>query len=143
MKIQKGVCPECKLHFIPGDKWEKDHKLARKLGGSSKYDNLQLLHIHCHDEKTREDLKAIDEHKRKKLREVQWKRLETWFNSQDWEWIDDIPTLIVRSGTHEKSLTTEEPCEVKVSSTVLQTNGFREELVEFNVLKDELCTLPD
>lgn len=26
----------------------------------------------------------------------------------------------------------EEPCEVKVSSTVLKTNGFREELVEFN-----------
>jgi len=29
----------------------------------------------------------------------------------------------------------EEPCEVKVSSTVLKTNGFREELVEFNLLR--------
>ena len=122
LKIQKGKCPLCKLHFIPGDKWEKDHKLARKLGGSSKYDNLQLLHIHCHDEKTKKDLQAIDEHKRLKLREVKWKRLETWFNSLDWEWIDDIPTLILRPGTHDKSLTTEEPDEVKVSRPVLKTS---------------------
>jgi hypothetical protein len=35
-------------------------------------------------------------------------------------------------GTHDKSQVIEEPCEMKVSSTVLKTNGLREKIVEFN-----------
>jgi putative transposase len=35
-------------------------------------------------------------------------------------------------GTHDKSQIIEEPCEVKVSSTVLETNGAGDNLVEFN-----------
>ncbi|MDJ0648395.1 MAG: group II intron maturase-specific domain-containing protein [Xenococcaceae cyanobacterium MO_188.B19] len=52
LKRQKGVCPWCCLHFREGDILEEDHVLARALGGKDRYDNLQLLHGHCHDTKT-------------------------------------------------------------------------------------------
>ena len=35
-------------------------------------------------------------------------------------------------GINDNDLITEEPCEVKVSSTVLKTNGVGDNLVEFN-----------
>jgi 5-methylcytosine-specific restriction endonuclease McrA len=35
---------------------EVDHVLPQSEGGSSLYANLQLLHRHCHDNKTRSDL---------------------------------------------------------------------------------------
>lgn len=59
LKRQKGKCPHCGLYFRDGDLWEKDHKKPRALGGKSGYENLQLLHRHCHDEKTRYDLELI------------------------------------------------------------------------------------
>jgi RNA-directed DNA polymerase len=59
MKRQKGKCPHCNLHFRDGDLWEKDHIIPRAAGGKNGYENLQLLHRHCHDEKTRTDLKHI------------------------------------------------------------------------------------
>jgi 5-methylcytosine-specific restriction endonuclease McrA len=66
---------------------EVDHIQPRSQGGKDEYKNLQLLHRHCHDEKT-----ALDE------REA-------------------------------VSMTTEqldqEPCEAKVSRTVLNGRGRR------------------
>ncbi|MGQ4650483.1 HNH endonuclease [Lyngbya aestuarii] len=59
LKKQKGKCPHCGLYFRDGDLWEKDHKIPRALGGKGGYENLQLLHRHCHDEKTRNDLELI------------------------------------------------------------------------------------
>jgi hypothetical protein len=40
--------------------------------------------------------------------------------------------MVVR-GTHNKSQFIEEPCEVKVSCTVLKTNGSGDRFVEFNM----------
>jgi RNA-directed DNA polymerase len=59
LKRQKGKCPHCGLYFRDGDLWEKDHKNPRALGGKNGYENLQLLHRHCHDEKTKNDLELI------------------------------------------------------------------------------------
>ena len=42
---------------------EEDRVLATALGGEDIYDNLQLLHGHCHDEKTALDLKLIREYR--------------------------------------------------------------------------------
>jgi len=55
LKAQKGRCSWCKLFFEEGDVLETDHIIPKSLGGPDKYDNLQLLHRHCHDEKTRID----------------------------------------------------------------------------------------
>jgi RNA-directed DNA polymerase len=52
LKKQKGICPWCCLCFREGDILEVDHILATFLGGKDEYKNLQLLHGHCHDEKT-------------------------------------------------------------------------------------------
>ncbi len=55
LKIQKGKCKHCGRTFKPGDLWEVDHITPRLLGGKDVYENLQLLHRHCHDVKTRTD----------------------------------------------------------------------------------------
>lgn len=55
LKRQKGKCAHCGLTFKPGDMWEVDHILPKCKGGKDRYDNLQLLHKHCHDVKTRND----------------------------------------------------------------------------------------
>ena len=34
---------------------EKDHRIPRICGGKEELDNLQLLHRHCHDQKTKQD----------------------------------------------------------------------------------------
>lgn len=52
LKQQKGKCPHCKLFFKDGDLFEIDHIIPKSLGGKDEYKNLQLLHRHCHDEKT-------------------------------------------------------------------------------------------
>jgi RNA-directed DNA polymerase len=52
LKQQKGKCPWCGLRFQEWDVIEVDHKIPRALGGKDEWKNLQLLHRHCHDEKT-------------------------------------------------------------------------------------------
>lgn len=53
--LQKGRCAHCGLYFKSGDVIETDHFLPRRLGGDDQLRNLQLLHGHCHDEKSRSD----------------------------------------------------------------------------------------
>ncbi len=53
---QKGKCPWCGLYFKHGDLPERDHKLPLVYGGADLPSNWQLLHAHCHDEKTVLDL---------------------------------------------------------------------------------------
>ncbi|GET38418.1 RNA-directed DNA polymerase [Microseira wollei NIES-4236] len=89
LKRQKGKCAHCGLAFKEGDIWEKDHKVPKSKGGKHSMENLELLHRHCHDEKTRQDGSQGGRHK-------------------------------------DKSQAIEEPCETKVSSTVLKTSGSRE-----------------
>ena len=55
LRMQKGVCPICKQHFMSDDLMEVDHIIPTSLGGKDRYSNLQLLHRHCHDFKTARD----------------------------------------------------------------------------------------
>ncbi|MBZ0280747.1 MAG: group II intron reverse transcriptase/maturase [Anaerolineae bacterium] len=82
LKRQHGSCPLCGLYFKDDDVWEVDHILPKQYGGKDVYQNLQLLHGHCHDRKSRQE-----------------------------------------RGIRVKDDTVEEPCEVKVSSTVLKTSS--------------------
>ncbi|WP_223278612.1 HNH endonuclease [Nostoc sp. 'Peltigera membranacea cyanobiont' 232] len=59
LKIQKGKCTHCGLFFHHEDLMEIDHKIPRSQGGKDSYDNLQLLHGHCHDAKTVADKFAV------------------------------------------------------------------------------------
>ncbi|WP_333319564.1 group II intron reverse transcriptase/maturase [Microcoleus sp. D3_18a_C4] len=55
IKRQKGICPHCGLYLTSIDIVEVDHIKPISLGGKDTYDNLQLLHKHCHDTKTATD----------------------------------------------------------------------------------------
>ena len=55
LKEQKGLCKLCKLQFREEDLLEIDHIIPRYQGGRDEYNNLQLLHRHCHDKKTAKD----------------------------------------------------------------------------------------
>jgi RNA-directed DNA polymerase len=85
----------CNLTFREDDVIEKDHIIAKALGGSNDIDNTQLLHGHCHDEKSKDDLKAIKKHKAIKSYQKYIKR----FDKSDWIWIDDIPTVTFSVGS--------------------------------------------
>ncbi|NEQ87722.1 MAG: group II intron reverse transcriptase/maturase, partial [Moorea sp. SIO2I5] len=53
LKRQKGKCAHCGLTFREEDLLETHHKIPRANGGSDNLKNLELLHLHCHDEKHR------------------------------------------------------------------------------------------
>jgi len=61
IKLQKGICPYCHTAFQIGSVMEVDHIQPRALGGKDTYNNLQLLHRHCHVMKTRSDLRLIQQ----------------------------------------------------------------------------------
>jgi hypothetical protein len=106
---------------------EVDHIIPRAIGGKDEYKNLQLLHRHCHQKKTVNDLKEI---RKRDLTKTMNKLAQEW-EKWEWKWVNDVPVILGRKpdrGTHHKSLVSEEPCEVKVSSTVLKTRGTRESL---------------
>ncbi len=52
LKRQRGKCAWCELYFTSEDVLEVDHVIPKALGGGNALDNLQLLHGHCHDQKT-------------------------------------------------------------------------------------------
>ena len=90
LKKQKGKCNWCGLPFQEGDKLDSDHIQPVKAGGSNKLDNRQLLHKHCHDIKTKSDLKIIKRYKAEK----EWNKTLKQFNHKEWQWVNDIPTLV-------------------------------------------------
>ncbi|NEQ83382.1 MAG: group II intron reverse transcriptase/maturase [Moorea sp. SIO2I5] len=51
LKRQEGKCNHCGLTFREGDLMEKHHIIPRTQGGNDQLKNLELLHLHCHDEK--------------------------------------------------------------------------------------------
>lgn len=55
LKKQKGKCTHCGHFLRDGDLMEIDHITPKSLGGNNSYNNLQLLHRHCQDEKTAND----------------------------------------------------------------------------------------
>jgi RNA-directed DNA polymerase len=106
LKRQKGKCTHCGLYFTESSVMEVDHVIPKSKGGKNNYDNLQLLHRHCHDEKTATD--------------------GSYGTKSSCNSAKPKPVKTSDRGTHDKSLIIEEPCEVKVSSTVLETSGSRE-----------------
>lgn len=56
LKVQTGKCNWCKQIFLVGDRLEIDHIIPKGQGGRDVYNNLQLLHQHCHDIKTAQDV---------------------------------------------------------------------------------------
>ena len=90
LKKQKGKCTHCELFFLENDVIETDHIIPTASGGKDEYINLQLLHRHCHDTKTKSDLKIIENYQRTKRIDEFYK----WFNKQNWIWKEDIPTMI-------------------------------------------------
>jgi RNA-directed DNA polymerase len=63
LKRQKGKCTRCGLYIEGEDMLEVDHIVPKSEGGKDQYNNLQLLHRHCHHEKTAEDTKRQRENK--------------------------------------------------------------------------------
>ena len=92
LKKQKGKCNWCGLHFREGDILEEDHIIATALGGKNIYDNLQLLHGHCHDEKTALDMVEI---RNKRLSNFLKKLHQEW-SKVNYLWVDDIPVIFNR-----------------------------------------------
>ncbi len=82
LKRQKGICNWCCLRFREEDILEEDHILATALGGRKEYKNLQLLHGHCHDEKTALDLEYIRRNSYKNT----LKRINKELDKLNWFW---------------------------------------------------------
>jgi RNA-directed DNA polymerase len=55
LKRPHGPCAWCERYFASEDVLEVDHIVPKALGGGTAWDNLQLLHRHCHDQKTEGD----------------------------------------------------------------------------------------
>jgi RNA-directed DNA polymerase len=55
LKRQKGKCSHCGLNFNSDDLLEIDHIIPKSKDGKDMYNNLQVLHRHCHDDKTAND----------------------------------------------------------------------------------------
>ena len=89
LKKQKGKCKWCGLHFREEDVLEEDHIIATAKGGKNVYENLQLLHAHCHDEKTKLDMMDI---RNKRLSNF-IKKLHKEWSKVDYLWVDDIPII--------------------------------------------------
>jgi RNA-directed DNA polymerase len=60
LKKQKGRCKRCGQDFVSEDLMEVDHIQPLSMGGKDENQNLQLLHRHCHDEKTAEDIQNVE-----------------------------------------------------------------------------------
>jgi len=106
-----------KLYFKDGDKWEVDHIISKSQGGTNNKDNLQLLHLHCHDKKTAKDSSLRTSNRS----QVEKPILRT--ERKPWKQVETVPcgNYNKRSSTYDKGGTIEEPPEVKVSSPVLKT----------------------
>ena len=97
LKRQKGKCTHCELSFQEWDVMEVDHIIPRALSGKDEWKNLQLLHRHCHDEKTFEDMTEI----RKKETYSFFNRINKFLDKVDWGWINDI--LVTKCPLGQKS----------------------------------------
>lgn len=66
-----GKCCLCggKIH-APKEKWIDEHELALALGGSNEWENRGPAHVSCAREKTRKDMAAIAEAKRREAKHI-------------------------------------------------------------------------
>jgi len=58
---QQGRCTWCGLYFKSEDLPEIDHIIPAAQGGKDEYNNWQLLHGHCHNEKSTMDISMLIE----------------------------------------------------------------------------------
>lgn len=65
LRQQRGKCAHCGLFFQPEDLLERDHIQPQINGGTQCRSNQQLLHRHCHDQKTAHDGSHPQQRKRK------------------------------------------------------------------------------
>ena len=89
LKKQKGKCTHCGLIFRESDLMEVDHIKPISLGGKDEWNNLQLLHRHCHDQKTAVDLIEI----RKNQQSENLQKLSQEWNKVEWIWREDFPYI--------------------------------------------------
>lgn len=47
---QQGKCPQCGDWLLNKEELHVHHKVPRSKGGSDKYDNLELVHLYCHQQ---------------------------------------------------------------------------------------------
>jgi hypothetical protein len=47
-QVQHGACPHCNQEITPETGWHVHHRHWRVYGGSDSFENLDLLHPHCH-----------------------------------------------------------------------------------------------
>ncbi len=87
LKKQKGKCSWCGFHFHDWDVIEDDHIIPKALGDRNDWKNRQLLHRHCHDEKTSGDMTEI----RKKETSRFFDEINKLLDKYQWGWINDIP----------------------------------------------------
>ena len=59
LQRQQGKCAWCELYFKNEDLPEIDHIIPTAHGGKGEYNNWQLLHGHCHDEKSMLDITML------------------------------------------------------------------------------------
>ena len=52
LQRQEWRCAWCQRYFMDGETSDVDHYIPRHLGGSDRSSNRQLLHRHCHHQKT-------------------------------------------------------------------------------------------
>ncbi|NEO10667.1 HNH endonuclease [Moorena sp. SIO3I8] len=58
LRFRFRKCAHCDLTFRDGDLIEKHHIIPRAQGGNDQLNNLELLHLHCHDAKHRTKVTA-------------------------------------------------------------------------------------
>jgi RNA-directed DNA polymerase len=129
IKRQKGCCNLCGLKFQFGDLLEIDHVIPTSRGGNNKYENLQLLHRHCHDQKSIIDgsmlntsTDKIPQHLLDSLAEYIWKEKVEKGKPMTAQEYNILKTVKIETRTHDKGFVGEERCEAKVSCTVLKTS---------------------
>jgi RNA-directed DNA polymerase len=89
LRQQKGRCTHCGLTFLEGDVMEVDHIIPKAIGGKDEWKNLQMLHRHCHDQKTAVDLIEI----RKKQNSDNFNKLFQLWEKVNWDWREDVPFI--------------------------------------------------
>ncbi len=66
----------------------------RQAGENKLKDNLQLLHKHCHDVKTKTDLITIKRYKFRQDWDKVYKKFPSQFEKLNWVWDNDLPSLV-------------------------------------------------
>ncbi|MBK1736268.1 group II intron reverse transcriptase/maturase [Halorhodospira abdelmalekii] len=57
---QKGGCPLCRASLLNGEELHTHHVVRRKHGGSNERENLQLVHLFCHQQIHAKDRRQMD-----------------------------------------------------------------------------------